>query len=102
MPEKKAKRLSDVAPQYAAEGGNDGKWFLLEHQLYQVKVSLTQARQLCESIGDKPENEQDREAAREILEMLLPPFIAFLLAHNDIGAYLAGTEMAERVGREEP
>lgn len=98
MPNPKPTHLSEVIGEQSPQGFNDGRWFLLEHQLYQVKVSLQTARGLCEQIGDRPENEEDWQAARDVLELLSAPYIAFLQAHASILSYLGGTGIAERVG----
>lgn len=101
MPNPKHTRLSQVIKDWAPEGSNDRRWFLLEHQLYQAKVSLQAARGLCERIGDTPENEEEWELARSTLELLSPVYVQFLGAHAATLSLLAGTGVAERVGRKE-
>lgn len=101
MAEKKARKLADVVEVYAPQGTNDRRWFLLEHQLYQAQVSLQTARAQCEAIGDLPENEEERELARAVLEMITPPYVRVLGAIASVHSLLSDTEIAERVGRKE-
>jgi hypothetical protein len=98
MTEKKARRLSDLIPPKAQPGINDGRWFLMEHQLYQVVVSLQAVRQLCEVIGDNPEGDSEWELARSALEIITPVYVKALGARAAITSLLAGTEIAERLG----
>ena len=96
------RRLSEVVDvPTAPQGSNDGRWFLLEHQLYQARVSLYQVRLLCEQIGDLPENDEEWELARSVLEIITPVYTRLLGARSSVLALLAGTEVAERVRRME-
>lgn len=101
MSSPEAKRLSDVVETMAPEGHNDGRWFLLEHQLYESKFALQVARLQMETIGDFPENEQERELAGDVLDILTPAFTQVLGALASVKSLLAGTETAERIGGKE-
>lgn len=101
MPNEKARRLSDVITSPVPEGFNDGRWSLMEHQMYQAFVSLQTVRLTCEQIGDRPENKEEWELARSVLEIVSPVYVDLLGARASVLALLAGTEVAERVGRKE-
>lgn len=99
MAKKEARRLSEVVQLKAHEGANDARWFLMEHQLYQLIVSMQTIRQLCEQIGDAPENDNEWELARSVLEIISPLYVKALGARASVMALLAGTDVAERLGR---
>lgn len=101
MSKDKARRLSDVVTSPVPEGFNDARWFMLEHQMYQAFVSLQTVRTLCEQIGDRPENDEEWEFARSILEIVSPVYVDLLGARSAVLSLLAGTKVAERVGRKE-
>lgn len=101
MPKPKARKLSEVITSPVPEGFNDGRWFLLEHQIYQARVSLQQARMLAEQIGDRPENPEERELASAVLEMVTPVYVQMLEKVASVKALLSGTEVAERIGDQE-
>jgi len=85
----------------APQGLNDRRWFLLEHQQSQAQFSLQTARVQCEVIGDNPENPQEWELARASLEIISPIYVQVLGAMASVHSLLAGSEVAERVGRME-
>jgi hypothetical protein len=96
---KPPRKLSEVVKSgWAPEGHNDGRWFLMEHQIYQARVSLQQARLMAEQIGDHPENAEERELASAVLEYLTPAYIASAKCLADSKSLLSGTEVAERIG----
>lgn len=99
--EKVAPRLSEVVGTTAPQGHNDGRWFLLQHQLYQARVSLQQARASCEQIGDNPENDEEWELARAALEIISPAYVRTLGALSSFTSLMSGSEIAERIGRKE-
>lgn len=101
MTNPKARKLSEVVPTTASQGLNDGRWFLLEHQLYQARVSLQQARALCEQIGDQPENDEEWELARAALEIISPAYVRTLGALSSFTSMMSGSEIAERLGKRE-
>lgn len=93
------RKLSEVVEtSMARQGENDGKWFLMEHQLYESRFALQVARLQMELVGDAPENEQERELAGDVLEILTPVYTQILGANASIKSLLASTEVAERVG----
>ena len=94
----KVRKLSEVVDTEVPQGFNDGRWFLLEHQMYQAQVSLQQVRSLCERIGDCPENQEEWELARAALEIVSPVYVDLLGALAAVRALLSGSEVAERVG----
>jgi hypothetical protein len=101
MPEQKARKLSDVIPQYAPEGSNDARWFLLEHQLYEARFALSHVRSICEAVGDLPENEEERELARSVLEIISGTYVRLLGDYAAVHALLSGSDVAERMGGKE-
>lgn len=101
MDKAKAKKLSEVVDTTAQQGLNDGRWFLLEHQLYQARVSLQQARALCEQIQDNPENDEEWELARASLEIISPVYVRALGALASFTSLMSGGEIAERMGGKE-
>lgn len=98
MDKPKARKLSEVIEGTAREGRNDSRWFLLEHQLYQARVSLQQARSLCEQIGDRPENDEEWELARAALELVSPVYVKALGMLATFTSLMSGSEIAERLG----
>ena len=98
MSKDKARKLSEVVDTTAQQGQNDGRWFLLEHQLYQARVSLQQARCLCEQIGDNPENDEEWELARAALEIISPAYVKTLGALSTFTSMMSGTDIVERLG----
>lgn len=101
MAKAKARRLSEVVDITTRQGINEGRWFLLEHQLYQARVSLQQARALCEQVGDSPENDEEWELARSALEIISPAYVKALEALSSFTSLMSGTEVAERMGGRE-
>ncbi len=101
MAKAKVQKLSEVVDTTVPQGFNDGRWFLLEHQLYQAQTSLQTVRSLCERIGDYPENQDEWELARSALEIVSPVYVDLLGALAATKALLAQSEVAERVGEKE-
>lgn len=101
MSNQKARKLSEVVDTTTMQGINDARWFLLEHQIYQVIVSLQSARQVCEMIGDRAENGDEWELARAALEELTPVYIDTLQMRQNVSQLMASSKIAERVGRVE-
>lgn len=99
---KSPRRLSEVIETSVAhQGENDGKWFLMEHQVYEARLALQVARHQMELVCDNPENEEDYELASAVLEILTPTYVQMLGKLAAIKALLAGTEIAERIGGQE-
>lgn len=97
--DRQMKARADAGLLTASQGLNDGRWFLLEHQLYQARVSLQQARSLCEQIGDNPENDEEWELARSALEIISPVYVRALAALAAFTSLMSGTKTARVVGR---
>ena len=93
------RKLSEVVETAAArQGENDAKWFLMEHQLYEARVALQMARLQMELVCDAPENDEEFELARAVLEFLTPAYTRVLGALSSTKSLMAGTETAERIG----
>lgn len=101
MAKAQVRKLSEVVDASVPEGFNDGRWFLLEHQMYQAQTSLQTVRSLCERIGDYPENQEEWELARAALEIVSPVYVELLGALAAVRSLLSGTEVAERIGEKE-
>lgn len=98
MTNNQIRKLSEVMPATTRQGQNDSRWFLLEHQLYQARVSLQQARSLCEQIGDDPENDEEWELARAALEIISPVYVKALGMLAAFTSLMSGSEVVERLG----
>lgn len=101
MSKAQVRKLSEVVDTAVPQGYNDGRWFVLEHQIYQAQVSLQTVRSLCERIGDYPENPEEWELARAALEIVSPVYVDLLGALAAVKALLSGSEVAERIGGKE-
>lgn len=101
MMKKKTSRLSDIVPQFAPEGANDYKWFLVEHQLTQAKMSLQSAIQTLVEIGSLPENKDERNFATDCLGILMPARRQLLSNYATFLSYLSDTDVPERISRKE-
>lgn len=101
MNKPKIRKLNEVVNSPVPEGYNDGKWFLLEHQLYQFRLSIQQVHDLARQISACPENEEEGELAFTILDMISPVFLPSLSILASVKSLLAGTDVAERIARQE-
>jgi len=101
MPKKKTGRLSDIVPQFAPQGANDRKWFLVEHQLVQAKMSLLTAIEALIEIGSEPENDDERRIATDCLSVLRPVRRQLLSNYATFLSYLSGTDVPERISQME-
>jgi hypothetical protein len=97
----KPKRLNEVLNTFAPEGANDRRWFLVEHQLQQAKMSLQTVLGSLRIISDKPENEQEREAAEDCMDIWRMFALDFTARHAAFLSYLSGTSVPERISRKE-
>lgn len=101
MPNKKPQRLSNIIPALAAEGANDHKWVLAEHQLAQAKMSVQIAKQTLYEISVLPENGREREIAEDCASIVRGLELDILEHYTTFLSYLSGTDVSERMSRKE-
>lgn len=101
MPEDKPRRLNEVLDTFAPQGSNDKRWFLVEHQLEQVKLSTRTVVGSLAIVKDRPENEEERQAAEDCLAICEPLLVEVLQTWAVFLSYLSGTDVSERISRKE-
>lgn len=82
----------------SAQVDNTHRWYLLEHQLQQARISIQTARSQAEQIQDVPENDEDWAMAEAALEILSSLYIATLKADDAFRRLATQSELAERMG----
>ena len=101
MPNDKPRRLNEIIDTFAPEGSNDKRWFLVEHQLEQVKQSAQIVVGSLKIIADNPENEDERQVAEDCFDICKGMFLDIQEHYAQFLSYLSGTGVPERIGRKE-
>ena len=101
MTENKPRRLNEVVSSFAPEGANDRKWFLVEHQLAQAKMSVQIAHETLKDIRDHPENDNEYEIALECVGIVREMTLGILRHYATFLSYLSDTDVPERISRKE-
>ena len=101
MTENKPRRLNEVVPSLAPEGANDNRWFLVEHQLVQAKISIRSAAEILAEIGGQPENTQEHLEAKDCLDIVKGMYVDLLKHYTTFLSYLSDTDVPERISRKE-
>lgn len=97
----KPRRLNEVISPFAPEGTNDRKWFLVEHQLEQARMSVQIAYEVVKDIRDHPENDKEREIAGDCKSIIKTMRLDVLGFFATFLSYLSGTDVPERISRKE-
>ena len=98
---KKPQRLNEVVDAFAPQGANDARWFLVEHQLEQVKMSARTVTGALKTIEARAENEAERQTAEDCLAICEPMLLEILRAWSTFLGYLSDTDVSERISRKE-
>lgn len=101
MPEDKPRRLNEVVSSLAPEGANDIAWFMVEHQLVQVRMSANVIIEGLKDILIQPENEDERETATACLDIMKGMLLDILEHRATFLSYVSGTDVPERISRKE-
>lgn len=101
MAENKPQRLSEALDDFAAQGTNDRRWFLIEHQLEQVIISAKTVVGSLSIIALTPENEEEREIVDDCLTLMKHMLTSILGKRAAFLSYLSTTSVPERISREE-
>lgn len=101
MPENKPRRLDEVVSLFAPEGDNDGRWFLVEHQLEQTIISARVIVGSLRIITARPENEEERQIADDCLSYMKPMLCDILEARASFQSYLSDTDVPDRISNME-
>ncbi len=97
----KPQRLSDIVPPYAAQGYHDRKWFLVEHLLENAMTDVEIAIDTLREVANWPENESERDVAKDCLEWVNALHLSALQTHATLLSYLSDTDVPERISRKE-
>jgi len=98
---KKPQRLNEILDTFAPQGSNDARWFLVEHQLEQLKMSARTVLGCLRIVAEKPENEEERLIAEDCLAITEPLLVEILETWATLLSYLSGTDVSERISRKE-
>lgn len=101
MPENKPPSLSQILGNFAPEGSNDARWFLVEHQLEQAVMSAKTVVGCLTIISQKPENEEELRLADVCLSYMKAMLTDILGAKAAFLSYLSDTDVSERISRKE-
>lgn len=99
--ENKPKSLSEALGLFAPEGANDARWYLIEHQLEQVKISARTVVGSLQCIVDKPESAEEGYIADDCLSFARSMLCDILGHIASIYSYLSNSDVLERVARKE-
>jgi len=101
MSENKPQRLSEVIPQFAPQGANDTRWFMVEHELVQGKICFQIAMDYLLDIIKHPENESECLHAKECFKICVGMILNVQDRHLALLSYLSDTDVPERISRKE-
>jgi len=97
----KPQRLSEVVPQFAPQGVNDARWFMVEHELLHGKICFQTAMDYLLDIITYPENGSERLHAKECLDICRDMVLSIQGRYLTLLSYLSGTDVPERISRKE-
>ena len=101
MPKNKTTSLSEALGLYAPQGSNDKRWFLIEHQLEQARMSVEMTLSALTEIRGNPENAHECLAAKDCYDILRDLRLDVLEKRATFLSYLSNTDVSERISRKE-
>jgi len=101
MPKTKPQRLSEVIDAFAPQGSNDARWFLVEHQLGQIKMSARTVIGTLKTIKARPENLSEYQITEDCLAICEPLLVEILETWAVFLSYHSDTYVLEIISRKE-